>query len=304
MKCFIATTTINPPTEAVRLFDETPGWQLIVAVDKKTPADYKLKRGIVLSTADQEAMDPELSQAIGWNTIQRRNFAILAAYKAGADVLAIVDDDNIPLPGWGENLLLGRPVKVNCYQTTQPVFDPVGLTNHGHLWHRGFPLELISSREYGTKTIEEVVPDVQADFWNGDPDIDAICRMEHRPDCSFDDSYFPIASNRPSPFNSQNTFILRKVIPDYFLAPDIGRQDDIWASYYAQAKGHRVVYGKASVVQKRNEHDLMKDFEAEIIGYRTNLKLVRHLMEDPATYLDFLPERAKTALALYQRHFR
>ncbi len=37
---------------------------------------------------------------------------------------------------------------------------------------------------------------MQADFWNGDPDIDAICRMEHAPECKFDDSYFPLACNK------------------------------------------------------------------------------------------------------------
>ena len=36
---------------------------------------------------------------------------------------------------------------------------------------------------------------VSADFWNGDPDIDAICRMEYRPDCKFDEKYFPFSSN-------------------------------------------------------------------------------------------------------------
>ena len=32
---------------------------------------------------------------------------------------------------------------------------------------------------------------IQADFWNGDPDMGTICRMEHRPDCKFDEKYFP-----------------------------------------------------------------------------------------------------------------
>ena len=35
--------------------------------------------------------------------------------------------------------------------------------------------------------------------------------------------------------------------------------DDIWASYYVEAKGLKVVYNKPSVYQLRNEHDLTKD---------------------------------------------
>ena len=48
----------------------------------------------------------------------------------GADVVALVDDDNIPEPGWGEKLLIGRKVEVNYYETDLPAFDPVGATNH------------------------------------------------------------------------------------------------------------------------------------------------------------------------------
>jgi hypothetical protein len=80
--------------------------------------------------------------------------------------------------------------------------------------------------------------DVQVDFWNGEPDIDAVCRMEHAPECDFDPDVFPIASNRPSPFDSQNTFFTGAMIKDYFLYPHVGPMDDIWASYYVQAKGY------------------------------------------------------------------
>ena len=38
---------------------------------------------------------PKLSKLIGWNCIQRRNFAILEAYERGAEIIALIDDDNI-----------------------------------------------------------------------------------------------------------------------------------------------------------------------------------------------------------------
>ena len=47
-----------------------------------------------------------------------------------ADVVAVVDDDNIPMPCWGENLLVGTEVEVNYYETDLPAFDPVGATNY------------------------------------------------------------------------------------------------------------------------------------------------------------------------------
>ena len=39
---------------------------------------------------------------IGWKCIQRRNFALIQAYKYGADVIATIDDDNIPYKKLGK----------------------------------------------------------------------------------------------------------------------------------------------------------------------------------------------------------
>lgn len=303
MKKVIVTTTIHPPTEAIQKFDAMPDWTLVVIGDLKTPKDYKLQRGIYVDPETQEKYDRSLSDSIGWNCIQRRNFGFLWAKDLKADVIAIVDDDNIPLPGWGENLFVGREIEANFYETSEPAFDPVGGTNHKHLWHRGFPLQLIARRDYSKKSGKKIIADVQADFWNGDPDIDAVCRMEHAPECTFDEHYFPISSNRLSPFNSQNTFIDAKLLNHYFLFPHIGRMDDIWASYYCQAKGAKVVYGKPSVYQARNVHDLVKDMKQEYLGYENNLNIVKELPENPDAIFKYIPERSKLAFEQHRKHF-
>ena len=99
---YIITTTINNPTEAIHKFDQMQDWKLIVIGDKKTPSDYNLVNGIYLSPEDQENYDKDLSDAIGWNCIQRRNFGLLKAFELGAEVIATIDDDNIPLDNWGK----------------------------------------------------------------------------------------------------------------------------------------------------------------------------------------------------------
>lgn len=297
------TTTINSPTEAIRRFDNLADWELIVIGDLRTPRNYRLDNGRYISPEFQEAYDLELSDSIGWNCIQRRNFGLLIAYETGADVVALVDDDNIPQPGWGENLFIGKKIEVSVYKTQLPVFDPVGATNYPHLWHRGFPLELVAIRDYSKKSLEPVLVDIQADFWNGDPDIDAVCRMEHAPECSFDPGCFPMASNAPAPFNSQNTFLSREVVPNYFLYPHIGRMDDIWAAYFVQALGKKVIFAAPSVYQARNEHDLIKDMIAEYRGYENNLGLVQSLAQSPENIISYLPERSVDALRAYSRHF-
>lgn len=303
MKKVIVTTTINPPTKAIDRFQNMEEWDLVVIGDKKTPPDYRLTRGTYVTPEEQERYDAQLSDAIGWNCIQRRNFGLLWAYDMGADIVAVVDDDNIPLPGWGENLLVGKDVEVNFYETDLPAFDPVGATNHSQIWHRGYPLQLLPRRDYTRKSLRRVKVDVQADFWNGDPDIDAICRMEHAPECKFDDSFFPMASNRFAPFNSQNTFISGACLEDYFLFPHIGRMDDIWAAYYVQAKGYSAVFNCASVYQERNPHNLVRDMQQEYVGYENNLSLVADLARDPQSITAYLPGRSLWAFDLYQRHF-
>jgi hypothetical protein len=304
MRKFIVTTTINPVTEAVRRFQAMNDWELIVIGDKKTPAAYKLDRGLYVTPEMQEEYDKNLSDAIGWNCIQRRNFGLLLAYDQGADIVAVVDDDNIPYPTWGKDLKVGKEVEVNYYETDLPAFDPVGATNESKLWHRGYPLQLLPKRDYSKKSRKKVFADVQADFWNGDPDIDAICRMEHAPVCNFDESYFPIASNKIAPFNSQNTFITRKIMKDYFLFPHVGRMDDIWAAFYVQAKGANVVFDKASVFQERNVHDLVRDMKAEYIGYENNLKMVSGIYQNPESLLAFLPKTSMECFDLFRRHFK
>ena len=302
MKKYIISTTINPPTKAIKKFDNLKGWNLIVSGDLKTPSNYKLKNGVYLSPKDQEKISKKLSDLIGWNCIQRRNFAMILAFKKGAEIIATVDDDNIPLSNWEENLIIDKKIKVKKYITKEEAFDPISVTNHNHLWHRGFPLQILKNKNKKKKIIETNSNfDIQADFWNGDPDIDAICRMEYAPECNFKKSVFPFTSNKPSPFNSQNTFLKREVIRHYFLFPHIGRMDDIWASYYVEAKGYKVLYKKPSVYQRRNLHDLTKDMKKEFIGYENNLNLIRRLNKSPNNIKDFLPAKSWQAFKLYQR---
>ena len=146
--------------------------------------------------------------------------------------------------------------------------------------------------------------DVEADFWIGDPVIDALCRMEHSPECEFEAMAFPMCANKMGPFNSQNTFLAGKCLKDYFMFPHVGRMDDIWAAYYLQAKGYRAVWARASVYQLRNPHDLVRDMVQEYLGYENNLKLVQDLALDPESIAAYLPGKSNWAFELYRRHFK
>lgn len=298
-KNFIVTTTINEPTEATLKFASMSGWTLVVVGDTKTPHDsYRaLKNVVYLSPEDQEKLSKPLSDAIGWRSIRRRNLGLLYAYREGAEVVATVDDDNIPYDNWGQGLYVGKDVEVEVYDTSLPVFDPIFATNCQNLWHRGFPIQLVPHRDkilVGKKVVKCLV---QADFWDGDPDIDAICRITKNPEVKFR-SFHPFATLKISPFNSQNTFLERSVLPWYMMIPHVGRMDDIWGAYYLQQQFRKedpyVVYCKPSVYQARNEHDLTKDLEEELLGYKYNLKLILEGVET------VLPTEAENALKIYR----
>ena len=55
-------------------------------------------------------------------------------------------------------------------------------TPRGHSFTESH-LQLLSKREYKNVSKKVICPEIQADFWNGDPDIDALCRLEHAPEC-------------------------------------------------------------------------------------------------------------------------
>lgn len=300
MKKYIVTTTINPPTLATLKFSKMDGWDMIIVGDKKTPhASYKEVEATYLHPEEQESKYKELSDAIGWNNIQRRNIGYVEAYNLGADIIATVDDDNIPYDNWGKDVMVGQEIEVDLYTTPHGYFDPLSVTNSNQVWHRGYPLEFVPYRlvnvKYAGKTKRKVL--VQADLWDGDPDIDAMARLSVNPTVKFSDITEPYCSDGISPFNSQNTFLAREVMPHYSVIPHVGRMDDIWGGYIMQHYfPGSVIYNKATVYQDRNEQDLITNLENEILGYRRTLEL----LEDLPNWRSILPPESLKFVEIYQ----
>lgn len=303
MKKIIVTTTINPPTNALKKFNKIKGWELLVVGDMKTPHEM-YKDFDYFSPSEQRKKYPELSAAIGWNCIQRRNLGFIEAYNRGADIIATVDDDNIPLDNWGKDIYLNKKTKVLHWETDDLCFDPFSATDKAYCWHRGFPIQDVNSRDVKRPTFKHVTPTAQANFWNGNPDVDAICRMIYYTEFTFPKEAFPFVSNQISPFNSQNTFISRETLKDYFVFPFIGRMDDIWGAYYYLSCGHNVVYGEPTVYQHRNFHDNTIDFIDELLGYKETKRLLLNLREGAESIEMFLPSKSWRAFQIYRGLFK
>ena len=284
MSKIIVTTTIYSVSAALKNFATFKDWFLIIVGDKKTPHEEYIKfesensNVLYMTPKYQEENWKEMSDLIGWNKIGRRNVGYLEALKRGGEIIASVDDDNIPLDNWDKDIRIGKPTNTYYYETGDIAFDPIGVTNYKELWHRGYPIQLLHGRNNRYKiTRKTIIPDVQAMFWNGDPDIDAVCRLEHKPMCFFDDKYFPIATNVFSPFNSQNTLFSREALKKYMAIPFIGRMDDIWGAYYLESLGFKVIYTKATVFQDRNIQNLTTNLVNEYRGYEKNVRFIEKI---------------------------
>jgi len=295
---FIVTTTINSPTEALIKFSEMKDWELVVVGDLKTPKQEYLDLDcIYLDVNSQEKINPELSNLIGFNSLERRNFGYIYAYKNGAKLIASVDDDNIPLENWGKNLLIDKHVEVDFYETQEIAFDPLSVTSISNLWHRGFPIELLHRKNLNLKLKKlSIFPQIQADLWNGDPDIDAICRIAFSPEVEIK-NFHPFSTNKYSPFNTQNTFFSAQIIKYFMQLPFVGRMSDIWGSYLIQKNlgDLKIVYSNASVYQDRNPHNLSTDLEQELLGYKHTMNFLLNKFQ--------LPDKTAKAYELYKNSF-
>lgn len=287
MRC-IVTTTINEPTEPLLAFVDIvasrPDWRLVIVGDLSTPheryreLERRRERVHYVDPVDQRRLVPELSDTIGWRCIQRRNVGFVLAYHAGAEVVATVDDDNMPLDGWGDDVAVGTEVDYEAFRNRAvDCFDPLSVAGLEGVWHRGYPIEYRAQHlEIERIGVRRTTCLVQADMWNGDPDVDALVRIGRAPLVDLSGLPTRFGSEQISPFNSQNTFLHRSVLPHYAVFPHVGRMDDIWGAYALQAVfPHSVVYHSPTVYQHRNDHDLVADLEAEILGYRQTLRFIR-----------------------------
>lgn len=298
MKTTIVTTTIYVPTALKKYgenarFHEHEDVQFVVIGDKKTPPETRAFCESIaanyypcayLDVEDQrEYLEryPELWRHLPFNSIQRRNVGLLKAWEDGADTVITIDDDNWMLNDDFVRLhgVVGQRPELPAVESSSGWFNVCSMLEEASgtpFYHRGFPR---GQRWKEPESFVCMAPirrrvAVNAGLWLDDPDVDAMTRLERpiivramRKDAP---PRFVLQPGTWSPFNSQNTALLAEVIPAYFLSPCIGRYDDIWPSYIVtrivQHLGDVIAYGRPLMRQKRNEHNLWKDLDAERVG--------------------------------------
>lgn len=285
----LITTTINVPHVLTQWAKglQSDDW-IIVAGDLKSPHEAI---HALLAQIEQENeglrtlyLHPDIqtrwesSDIIGWNSIQRRNIALLEAIALKPKYILTIDDDNAPTsPDQIDHMI----AEMSTVTDKRFISTPTGWYNPGRICvtqdgsrviHRGMPLH---RREDGSVPFSAPACHigVGAMLWSGDPDIDAIDRITANPQVSGVARVKNVLTPRTwAPFNSQSTMYLAELAPLMMVWSGVGRYDDIWGSYVARCVmdhlGYGVYYGHPVVTQDRNEHDLIRDLELEIYGMR------------------------------------
>jgi hypothetical protein len=267
--------------------------------------DYQKRIG---SSGGNESAVAAFVRAIPWRHFSRKNIGYLYAMANQAQFIFDFDDDNILDYNGTTNK------RANNGEPTMAVVDPVperlnavrvplsakNALNHHPLmglrdsWPRGFPLDLIQdtatqgpmafelNSTLSTDDISRKIAVLQYCV-NANPDVDAIHRLVKPLPLNFESaSPLMIPPHTFAPYNAQATV---HMAPAFFatLLPSTvpGRVSDIWRSYFAQVLFFpldlAVTFLPPRIVQERNEHAYLGDFQAESDLYIKASVLVDYL---------------------------
>ena len=150
------------------------------------------------------------------------------------------------------------------------------------IWPRGLPLNLINTDFNLNSKLSRKKCNVG--IWQGlvdeDPDVDAIYRLTSNIPCYFEERKPVVLSKGTiSPFNTQNTLVRKELFPILYLPTHVTfRFTGILRGLVAQPimwlYGFELSFFNATVIQKRNPHDYMKDFISEIPMYQYCEKII------------------------------
>lgn len=325
----IVFTTINTPLVLYELYknitrfgylDHVKVW---VVGDLKTPpqvhqlVDEISSNGMETIYLDIDQQDewgkqfPTFYKRIPYNNETRRNIGYLFALEDGCDILISIDDDNFPSEddfvghhlrtgqGWAGNILYESQGFHNVCEYLR--FEPSRA-----IYPRGFPFGMRNSKnqaEILTRANESnaIKIGISAGLWLGDPDVDATTWLNGSVrSVGYDgESCIVLDQSTWSPINTQNTSVVRELIPAYFCIPmgwqmpggSIQRYGDIWGGYFLQSiikdTEYYVSIGRPLVNHLRNPHNYLQDLRYEYWGLISTDWLVSVL------YKEFTPTESR-----------
>jgi hypothetical protein len=275
--------------------------------------------------------------SLPWKHFSRKNLGYLFAILHGAEIIFDFDDDNYVKIDEDSGAMVDiLPVKdelngdmklmnVSIVSIGASVFNHhaiMGPSINETSWARGFPLDLIlDSHTHGKVIFQKDVPlwsnkeqvGVIQFLADGNPDIDALHRLAKPLPMTFDfgENAHPVMvpMHAYAPYNAQATLHTKNALWATLLPSTVpGRVSDIWRSYFAQCIFHdaglRLVFAPPKIIQSRNDHSYLGDFEAEHDLYAKSSKLLEFLQNWDEPSGDSIPERMeKLWIDLYEHDY-
>jgi hypothetical protein len=264
-----------------------PDWHLVVVGDRKGPKSIDDPRVTFLGIDAQGGLGFDFVKTCPENSYARKNIGYLYALSQGAEIIAETDDDNAPLKGWGE----GIAFSVEDAETIHDArfYNVYRDFTDRQIWPRGYPLDLVT--ETGSPRRSRGSADIGVWQFLADqhPDVDAVYRLTRNESVFFTKRPPIVLAPRVyCPFNSQNTFWRRETSPFLYMPVSVTmRFTDILRGYVVQKllwdQGMVLAFGQSTVVQDRNVHNLMRDFQDEVPMYLNTRKTVEVLEGLPAS---------------------
>ncbi len=278
-------TSISAPNQVLQACSKgcsEHGMDFIVIGDVISPPDFHLAGCDFWSIERQRSHHSRLARILPERHYARKNLGYLEAISRGSEIIIETDDDNIPLDGFW---LKRTPSRKTASITDSGWVNIYRYFTDQQIWPRGFPLERVQSpvAPLNNYPLVDVRCPIQQGLADDNPDVDAIYRLLLPLPVFFDKTISAaVGQGSWTPFNSQNTTWFKEAFPLLYLPSYCSfRMTDIWRSFVATrmcwANGWGVLFHGPTVRQIRNEHDLMKDFRDEIVGYVNNDKLCEKL---------------------------
>ncbi len=285
----VVLTSIAAPNDVMRRIAEDCvrlGMKFYVIGDTKSPPAFVLDGCDYYSVDDQVATGLAFAKLCPTRHYARKNVGYLLAMRQPIDFIAETDDDNMP----SEDFYAPLPREVRVPQLARCGWVNVYRYYTDRLiWPRGLPLDAINDPLPTLGEPVQVCAPIQQGLADENPDVDAIYRLALPLPLPFSFERkvrLALGDNAWCPYNSQNTIYYREAFPLLYLPAYCSfRMTDIWRSLVAQricwANDWTILFREATVVQDRNDHNLMRDFEDEVSGYLGNRRISQILADLP-----------------------
>jgi Reversibly glycosylated polypeptide len=300
----IVFTTINHPAILEDVYDNLHRFGQLDRVtvwivgDRKTPASAEeiarevSRKGLETSYFDIVQQDKwgklfPFYKMIPYNTDGRRVFGYLKALEHGCRTLISIDDDNFPT----NDNFISHHGKTGQSWTGSLIREPSQFHNiceyltlepQRLVFPRGFPFQLRghSNQPQLLPAPNDTIIGVTEGLWLDEPDVDATTWLNGKvkgvryggPD------HFVLEQSTWSPVNTQNTSVMRELIPAFVFVTmawpvpggKLDRYGDIWGGYFLlalmQGTNYHVAFGRPLVEHRRNPHNYIDDLRYEFWG--------------------------------------